>query len=237
MERQLIRRRFMRLIILNFVGARITRLFVIISLLVAVLMVENIWAQDLKVFGPAAIWKTTNQAYREWSDCIMGNQSSGQNRQGKFACLSRVMKKFGATDQAVGFSNLLFQKDEDGYMIDFQEKGRVDLATIFFMRANTNEVLYMVNGTPPLVSTEDHLSNIKIANNPVGRNLQKKFPNLSIWQSSFKGMKKLPDGGQRFIFAYLLKECNACEVRGQALVGYDFDSNGVFKRTELIDIK
>jgi hypothetical protein len=212
-------------------------MIVIISLLVSALMVGQIWAQGVKTFGPAAIWKTTNQAYKEWSDCIMGQPGSDQNRQKKFDCISRVMKKFGASNQAVEFSNLLFQKDEEGYMVDFQEKGRVDLATIFFMRANTNEVLHMVNGTPPFVSTEDHLSNIKIENNPAGRNLKKKFPNLSIWQSRFKGMKKLPDGGQRFIFAYLLKECNACEVKGQALVGYDFDSNGVFKRTELIDIK
>lgn len=227
----------MRRFVLNLAGGRIIGLLFLTGVLVAVLAADKIAAQDLKAFGPAAVWKTNNQSYQEWSDCIMGQPSSGQNRQDKFACISRVMKKYGATDQAVEFSKLLFQKDAEGYMVDFQEKGRVDLATIFFMRANTNEVLYMVNGTPPLVSTEDQLRNIKIENIPSGRNLKKKFPNLSIWQSRFKEMQQLPGGGQRFIFTYFLKECNACEVRGHAFIAYDFDPHGIFIGTELVAVK
>ena len=90
--------------------------------------------------------------------------------------------------------------------------GRVDLATMTFpLRANTNEAAFLVNGTPPLVSTELDEPSVDIAADPAYAALRQAFPEMTLWPTNagFRRLETLPDGGQGFVFAYpLLDGCH-----------------------------
>jgi len=201
-------------------------------------------AQAMKHFDRNAVWSLPENARSELINCPgMGPISSGtenEKLERLIKCHINTMKKYGASPQAAEFAKLITRKEKlFGYMSRFDRKGKVDLCEITFPeRANTNLALCMVNGSPVIVSTEDHIKNINVSRHPVFIKLLKKYPRLDLWQcDDFISMQQLSQGGQRFIFSYFLKDgCNACKVGGFALISYDFDQNGVFKGTKLIDI-
>jgi hypothetical protein len=201
-------------------------------------------AQVQKQFDQDAVWSPSQNALSELNNCPgLGPIYSGTEKEKidkMIKCAMNTMKKHGASQQAIQFAKFLTGKESFiGYMSDFTKKGVVDLCGVSFpLRANTNDVLYMVNGTPAIISTEEHLRNINISKHPLYIKLLNKYPRLELWQcSGFKEMKGLRGGGQRFVFSYFLKNgCNACEVGGFASIAYDFDQKGAFKGTELLGI-
>ena len=180
-----------------------------------------------KLFGPQDVWTLPFEAL---SACEAKNPAST-------TCLTQVMKETGASKQALALNKML---EGDGYMSGFQPMGRIDLATCFFpSRANSNEVLFMVGGSPSLVSSELD-ADINIKADPAYPGLKKKFPDLELWTSgaSFAKMDILPNGGQRFVFEYpLVNGCHACAQAGDALIAHDFDQDGTYKGPRLIRLK
>lgn len=152
-------------------------------------------------------------------------------------CVASIMKQAGASSQAISFARML---KGDGYMDSFREMGRVDLATAFFpFRANTNGGTYLVNGSPSLIAVEDLDSwgKIDIRNDPLYAGIARKFPEVMLWggEPGYESMQRLPTGGQRFIFSYvLLNGCHACDVAGYAHVSFNFDTTGRFIGTKLL---
>jgi len=122
----------------------------------------------------------------------------------------------------------------------FKPMGRVNLATVVFpMRANTNEAAMLVGGVPPLVSSELADDAISIASDPAYPALKKRFQQLELWPTSaeFREMKRLPDGGQGFVFAYPLRNgCHTCDMGGYALVSLDFGPDGVYRGPRLLKL-
>jgi hypothetical protein len=184
------------------------------------------------VIGPAVVWKLPSKKVQrkfiaEWQECRSHSQD--------LDCIASVMRRGGALPAAIAFTRRM---DGDAYAESFRKMGPVDLISVFYpTRANTNQAYFMVNGTPPLVSAEDHLRRIDITQDPRYPAIVKKFPKIMLWQGGpvFKEMQRLAGGGQRFVFAYfLLNGCHACKVGGSAYVAFDFDARGTFEGTKLL---
>lgn len=179
-------------------------------------------------FGPEALWTLPREALFA---CLEKTPDGA-------ACLTRVMRQTGASQQALAFCSLL---DGEGYMRAFHPKGLVNLAIAEFpLRANTNEAAILVGGTPPLVSSELADTAVTLNADPLYPALKQRFPDLELWPASatFRAMKRLPDGGQSFEFAYPLRNgCHACALAGYALVALDFGPDGIYRGPRLIRLE
>lgn len=179
-------------------------------------------------FGPQAVWTLPRKAL---SACLKKSPAPD-------ACLTQVMRQTGASRQALAFTA---QLDGEGYMVAFQALGRVNMATVEFpLRANTNQAVVLVGGTPPLVSSELTDAAIDIRQDPAYPALRQRYPNLELWPAGavFRDQKPLPGGGQSFTFSYpLLNGCHACEVAGQALISLDFGPDGAYLGPRLIRLE
>jgi len=145
-----------------------------------------------------------------------------------------VMKQGGASSQAMAFTRIM---QDNCYLAKFTKMGKVDLAYVFYpSRANTNYAYFMVNGNPPLVSTEKEGGHIDITKDPVYSAWSRKYREIGRWDPAvFQTMEALPGGGQRFIFAYeLINGPRSGEKVGWALVAFDFDGRGRFLQTRLL---
>ncbi|MFA6470693.1 MAG: hypothetical protein WCU00_01525 [Candidatus Latescibacterota bacterium] len=149
-------------------------------------------------------------------------------------CFVSTMQKSGASPEAVAFAHLI---DNTGYMRDFRDTGRVDVAYVTYpFRANENEGFFLVNGEPPLVNVDDLLSlpPQDINKDPRCRKIVRKYPKANLWpgerfRTTFPESFKLPGGIQRFTVTYWLKDgCRACQNLGVVLYAFDFDSSGKF---------
>jgi hypothetical protein len=65
---------------------------------------------------------------------------------------------------------------------------------------------------------------------------RKNFPKADCFgRTSFKEQKQLYEGGQRFIFQFLIQDgCRGCDPLGSAYVAYDFDASGRFLGTKIL---
>ena len=70
------------------------------------------------------------------------------------ACFVLRMQAAGASPQAVAFMHAI---DNDGFMRDFRETGRVDIAfAVYPFAANENQHCLLVNGTPNLIDVDNY---------------------------------------------------------------------------------
>ncbi len=170
-------------------------------------------------------------------------------------CISSLMKDAGASADAIVFTELLYKlyPSDYGYLSQFQEHGvidsngnpQIDLGTVAFPdRANTNEVHYLLNGSPAFVSTEEIFKNeeiiSKIKQDPLYSEAKNKYPNIDIVDASnpeFIENSILPNNNKRFIFKFELKNgCRTCNTEYFADIGFDFSLDGKFLKTTFLEI-
>lgn len=169
-------------------------------------------------------------------DCADANNGRKVDEHNFVACVVSIMQQAGASPQAIEFTKML---KGEGYLDSFRKMGKVDLANVFYpFRANENWDFIMINGTPRVIYAGDYdnFKNIDIRKDPLYPSLIRKFPKLELWgHAEFKAMQRLPDGGQRFIFSFvLLNGCHACEIGGYANIAFNFNSEGIFLGTKLL---
>jgi len=178
-------------------------------------------------FGPDGVWTLPEAA---WTACLKRNADAT-------GCLASLMRDGGASPQAVAINTLL---DGEGYMTAFRETGRVDVAEVTFpLRANSNEVTYLVNGEPPLVSSELDADIPGLAANAQYAAIKRSHPDVMTWPvgEGPRAVEALAGGGQGFAFAYaLLNGCHACEVLGHVAVSFDFGPDGTFRGQRLVSV-
>ena len=192
--------------------------------------------ETFKEIGASAVWKppSLKEWLEDWHRCKEIN------------CVLGIMKEYGASEDAITFSKFLFGKTlEKGFLGQFQEMGRVDLGRVTFPdRVNTNDVYYLINGFPCLVSTELDLETKEeitksLKKDPLYLKAKERYPNIEIWQFSPQFIKKetLASEKKRFIFEYrLVNGCRTCNTEYSARINFDFDSNGAFLDVGLIQI-
>lgn len=207
---------------------------------------ESIWAQEiggrpLKTIDSKAVFKPPSrdmeiEVIGKLHACADANSGEKANESKFIACVISVMQKAGASTQATAFTKML---KGEGYLDSFRAMGRVDLGNVFYpFRANENWEFILVNGKPQVINVgdPDNLKRIDIKKDPLYPSLIRQFTELELWgHAEFKTMKRLAEGGQRFIFSFvLLNGCHACEIGGYADIAFDFNSKGCFLGTNLI---
>lgn len=187
---------------------------------------ESNAAGPSEICGPKAVWNLPRDAF---SSCL--DKNDGQD------CLLRVMQETHASPEALDCTKRL---DNEAYVKSSRHAGKLRLTLMAYpLRANTNEVLFITGGTPPLVSSELDVR-IDISSDPLYPALLKKFPQLELWNSeaSFRELEQGPDKGQNFLFAYpLLNGCHACELAGYALIALKFDQTGAYQGPKFIRLE
>lgn len=181
-------------------------------------------------FNRQAIFRPSGDVVQKIRDCAPN-----------VGCTASVMDKAGASRQAVAFMRLI---KGEGYMNSFRELGKVDLARYTFSSPTmyNDEGTLLINGSPLVIFAEDskYFANIDIRKDPLYPSLVRKFPKIRDWYYSgvgFENMQRLPNGGQRFIFGSNLHNgCHGCEVAGLAHIAFDFDSDGNFLGTKLVQL-
>ncbi|MEK6406989.1 MAG: hypothetical protein AABN34_08510 [Acidobacteriota bacterium] len=99
------------------------------------------------VIGPEAVWKKAlpQRVSEKMLLCVRDDP--------QFDCIATVMRQAGASRQAIAVMRLL---KGEGWMFSFKEMGRVDLAeAVYPFRANTNEGVLLVDGTPQVIDVDD----------------------------------------------------------------------------------
>jgi len=158
-------------------------------------------------------------------------------------CFVQQMQASGASPQAVAFMHAIHN---DGFMRDFKNTGRVDIAFVLYpFAANGNQHCLLVNGSPNLIDVDDYelLPKDDLPKNPQYAALFKKYPNIAVFPgdrtgTKFIAAKKLPDGSQRFLVPYVLVDgCHACARVGSLQLAFDFDSAGKFLGAKVTNVK
>lgn len=157
-------------------------------------------------------------------------------------CFLKVMKEMGASEEAIRFTRLT---DTTGYVRRFADAGTVGIAYVFYpFRANENFGVTLVNGKPGMIDVDDfsYVDLPALKKDSTYLRILDSFPDAAVWPGDryrFDRPKcvSLPDGGQRFIVQYLLKNaCHACENIGIVDFAFDFDSHGNFIGTKLVRV-
>ncbi|HZD32813.1 MAG TPA: hypothetical protein VE779_14275 [Candidatus Angelobacter sp.] len=156
-------------------------------------------------------------------------------------CFIGQMKVAGAPPTAVAFTLKLFENGGDvGIMTGFNKVGPVDVAFVTYpLRANTNNGILFVNGSPKIVNAEDLtlLNQADMKQSPQYQNTLAQFPKTSIWPGDRDGTtwpnaNTNSEGGKSFTLGYpMLNGCHACEKVGTAEFNWKFGPTGKFLGT------
>lgn len=187
------------------------------------------WLDDQKEVGDSAVWsgltKCGENWPEKWTDCNID-------------CFYDNMKLCEASTDAIAFSRLFSEK---AYLEEFREMGKVDLGWVTFpIRANTNQEVYLLNGSPSLISTvisEEPISDEM--NDPLYSEMKNKYNDASLWNYSSQFIKKesLQNNSERYVFQYrFINGCHACGTEYLANIGFDFDADGKFFKTAFLQI-
>ncbi len=162
-------------------------------------------------------------------------------------CFIAQMSKAGAPARAVAFTKMLYQKSDGdvGILSGFHPVGPVDVAWIVYpLRANTNNGLLLVNGSPSIVNAEDLklLDQKGMEQSFQFQDLQNQFPKVGVWPGDRDGTtwpntQQGSNNGLQFILGYpLINGCHACAHAGMALFTWNFDAMGKFLGTTFMGL-
>jgi hypothetical protein len=157
-------------------------------------------------------------------------------------CFINQMSKSGASPAAVTFTRMLQKQSggDVGIMSGFNKVGPVDVAFVAYpLRANTNNGILFVNGTPKIVNAEDLrlLDQATMQQSPQFQNTRAQFPKVTVWpgdrdRTTWPNSSQNSEGGISFTLGYpLLNGCHACERAGTAEFNWKFGPTGKFLGT------
>lgn len=209
----------------------------VLSLLVVIAFPVLVAAQ-VPIVGKDSEWNTTTETIRSIQQQCMAKSAPDFGK-----CFVDSMSQVGASPQAVAFARAT---QNTGYLAHFVKMGRVDLAYVDYpFRANENEGWLLVNGDPAMIDVDDFalLPKDQLETNQTYLRIKDKFPKVMLFggDRSLKQPPKmiaLSGKGQRFVVEYrLLNGCHACGRVGRAQFAFDFDADGKFLGTTLLDVQ
>jgi hypothetical protein len=158
-------------------------------------------------------------------------------------CFISQMSKAGASPAAVAFTRMLQRQSggDVGIMTGFNPVvGPVNVAFVTYpLRANTNNGILFVNGTPKIINAEDLklLDQASMQQSPQFQNTKNQFPNVAVWPGDRDGTtwpnsNSNSEGGVSFTLGYpLINGCHACARAGFAEFNWKFGPTGKFLGT------
>jgi hypothetical protein len=155
-------------------------------------------------------------------------------------CFRGRMRAAGASPEALAFTE---RAGGLTYLRAFRDGGRVDVAwAVDPFRANTNDIIYLVNGDPAMIDVDDpkYLTPSALEHHPAYAAMRRAHPKVMPFpgdrhsRSAVARVAKV-GGGPRFVVGEELRDgCHACAVLGTARVAFDFDSAGRFRGAQAI---
>ena len=210
----------------------------ILSVLGSLIMIASSVSAEAPAIGKDSEWKATMETIRKIQQECADKQAPAFGK-----CFVDFMERSGASAHAVAFARAT---GDTGFLTEFFKMGRVDLAYVIYpFRANENEGWLLVNGDPAMIDV-DTLSNLperQLEENPTYLGLKEKFPKIMLFggdrtMTRPPEMIGLPSKGQRFIVEYrLLNGCHACERVGRVKFAFDFDADGKFLGSDLLEVE
>lgn len=183
----------------------------------------------LSHFDSTAVWNPPENAWQ-----TIQNSCRKPNPELVTKCMTEIMQRGGASSEALAFTKLV----GDGYMTDFHQTGSLSVATAFHpLRANDNDSLYIINGSPPLIDPNRVSARLDITKDPLYKSLISKYPRVTLW--GHEEFQRFESNGaeQKLIFTFvLLNGCHACEVAGHAWIAFEFDTSGRLLGTKLLNL-
>ena len=187
--------------------------------------------------GPTAIWNPSQSNLAQIQKTC-GSEAAAYGR-----CFIEQMGNLGAPPDAVSFTQTYADQNQGMIAVlqGFHPVDAVDLGYAFFPgSADFNQKWLLLNGTPDIVDVDDFSL---LPQDPMRRDsaygaLQARYPRLALFDGdrangAMPETESLPDGGQRFLIDYLLKDqCRACATVGKARFAFAFDAAG-----RLTDVK
>jgi hypothetical protein len=158
-------------------------------------------------------------------------------------CFLERMRAAGASSEAVAFTE---RAGGLQYMRAFREAGRVDVAwAVNPFRANTNDLVDLVNGDPPILDVDDpkHLEPAVLERYPGYAAMRRAHPKLTSFPGDRHDRHAVQrvaqvGGGQRFVVGEDLRDgCHACAILGKARVAFDFDAGGKFRGVQVLMVE
>jgi hypothetical protein len=184
--------------------------------------------------GNAAVWAPSDE------QLAMLNRDCRNDRTDGYAqCFIAKMPDFGASEEAVAFTRDYADQNHGTLAIlhGFHPMDAVDLGYVYFPGGGeVRQGWLLLNGFPSLVNVDDleRLPEAQMEKHPLWGTLRSKFPHLQISLDDAERpagtapeMERLPDGSQRFIVQYPLRDgCRSCSLAGHAAFSFDFDASG-----------
>lgn len=195
-------------------------------------------AAQAPIVGKDSEWNPTMETIRSIRRQCMAKRAPDFGK-----CFVDSMSQAGASPQAVAFAR---STENTGYLARFVKMGRVDLAYVHYpFRANENEGWLLVNGDPAMIDV-DALASLpkdQLETNKTYLRIKEKFPKIMLFGGD-RNLNQPPKmivqsgKGQRFVVEYrLLNGCRACERVGRAQFTFDFDADGKFLGSTLLEVQ
>ena len=221
--------------------ARVPALLAAAALAVAALRAGAVSREEAEV--PERVTSAAAWAPPEGFVAAMHRACDGER--GDFgACFVAEMRKAGASSAAVAFAR---RTHDQGYLEIFRATGGpVDVAVaVYPFRANENAVIFLVNGSPPMLDVDDprYLARDALRGDAVYAGLLRAHPNVAVFPGTRSRadavvVSRLPDGGQVFRVPYALTDgCHACTRIGDLRLDFDFDAAGRFAGTRVAAVR
>ncbi|MEI9904666.1 MAG: hypothetical protein WDN06_12350 [Asticcacaulis sp.] len=187
-------------------------------------LLEKGWSDQI-------VWKVPDVSYEEAGRCETED------------CLKGIMTKSGAKAESVDFATAYgtFIAGGDwppGYVENFIELGRVDLAEITMPRITMgNDIRYVFLDKKAI---SDPVSDKDLENRLRGDShtafIWRNYPDVFLtYDRVYVRGDKLPDNGQRIVFKASVAECMACAVIAAPEYAFDFDRYGQYQGLTVLD--
>jgi len=190
-----------------------------------------------------AVWNPAGEDLNEinqWCETAQVTEYTG--------CFIDEMGEY-ASSPAVAFTESLAGQGQGrvGYLTGLREAGGVDIGYVSYPSSpDFKRGWVMVNGIPAIVDADDLdlLPQGEMEKAPQFSTLRAQHPQIRLWDDdgdrqpgSLPQQEPLPEGGQRFIVDYSLKDnCRTCVLLGHASFGFDFDPAGKFLGIKFVKV-
>jgi hypothetical protein len=192
----------------------------------------------------AAVWAVSDQ------DLLHINESCAQDHAQSVAqCFIAQMPEFGASEEAVSFSRDYAAQHHGTLAIlrDFRPMDSVDFGYVYFPDGRElRRGWLLLNGFPALINVDDldRLPLPIMEKDPALLALHSRYPAINLFSGDRERepdataeMQTLPDGGQRFVIEYPLRNgCQSCALLGHAAFSFEFDPSGKLVTVKFVSV-
>lgn len=197
-----------------------------------------------ELISATAVWSPSDQELAQL------NKTCESDPQAYSDCFISHMPDLGASEEAVAFTRNYAAQNHGSIAIltGFHPMDEVDLGYVYFPAGKERKQgWFLLNGYPLVVNVDDQarIPESAMEKQPLWATIHRQHPAIKLYfQNAERSTDKtpeaetLPDGSQRFIVEYPLRDgCASCAVLGHAAFSFDFDPSGELVTVRFVTIK